>query len=81
MLGLLALSGTAYLAFIFPKTMALWADQGRALSFAERSLANLSGLCQSYGLLLIPALLLVVVGGGVWAVFASMGSRQEAANK
>ena len=69
-LAVLALAGVAHLTFVFPKTMAVWADEGRPLSVVEQALANLSGFCTSFGLLLIPVLLLVVVGCGIWTVLA-----------
>jgi type II secretory pathway component PulF len=73
-LAALVLVGVAHLAFVFPKTMAVWKDEGRALSNVEQSLANLSGLCTSFGLLLIPILLLAVIGCGIWAVVAGKKS-------
>jgi type II secretory pathway component PulF len=68
--AVLALAGVAYLVFVFPKTLAIWADEGRALTIIEQNLANLSNLCASLGLLIIPALLLAVVGCGIWTVMA-----------
>jgi len=66
----LCLAGVVYLSFVFPKKVALWADEGRALSSADQLLANLSSLCKSSGMLLLPVLLLVVVGCAIWAVKA-----------
>lgn len=74
--ALLALPSVVYLAYVFPKTMALWADDERALSTIEQTLAKLSSFCQSFGLLLIPALLLTIIGCVFWAVFASKSSQQ-----
>jgi type II secretory pathway component PulF len=68
--AVLALAGVAHLVFVFPKTLAVWADEGRALTIIEQTLANLSDLCKSLGLLIIPALLLAVVGCGIWTVMA-----------
>ena len=81
LLGGLALTGVLYLAFAFPKTVATWGEQGRSLSVLEQTLAKLSSLCTSFGLLLIPALLLVIIGCGVWALLANTRSKQEVANK
>ncbi len=67
LLGVLALAGVVYLIYIFPKTMELWIDEDRALSVAELTIARLSSACRSYGLFLIPVLLLAIVGCGVWA--------------
>jgi type II secretory pathway component PulF len=66
----LCLVGVAYLSFVFPKKVALWADEGRDLSSADQLLANLSSLCTSNGVVLLPVLLLVVVGCVVWSVKA-----------
>jgi len=77
MLGTLILAGVVYLMFIFPRTMAVWADEGRALSGVEQALANLSDTCKSFGVLLIPILILSVIGSGVWAV-VSRAPRSDA---
>ena len=79
-LGVVALAGVVYLAFVFPKTIEIWAGQGRALSAAERAVMNLSSLCKSFGRFLIPALFAGVIGCGVWAALAARGTRQETAN-
>lgn len=81
LLAVLALGGVIYLAFVFPKTVAVWADEGRALSVAEQTLANLSSLCVAFGLFLAPALLLGVVGCAVWAVYAANRTGHESANR
>ncbi len=80
LLGVLALAGVVHLVYIFPKSMATWADEDRALSVAEQTIASLSDMCKSFGLFLIPLLLLVVIGCGVWAVVAGISSRQGTAN-
>jgi type II secretory pathway component PulF len=80
-LGALALAGVVYLGYVFPRTMAAWADHGRVLSGAEQTLANLSDLCNSFGLFVIPALLLVVIGCGFWAVLVGIVNTEESANK
>lgn len=81
LLAVLVLAGVVHLAFVFPKTISVWADEGRALSAAEQALANLSSFCVSFGLLLIPALLLTVVGCMVWAVLAGRSNKQKSANQ
>jgi type II secretory pathway component PulF len=81
LLAALGLAGVLYLAFIFPKTVALWADEGRALSGGEQTLANLGKICTSSGLILIPVLLLAIIGCAVWLVFATARERQESVNK
>ena len=80
LVGVLALAGVVYLSFVFPKTIEMWLDQGRRLSATEQTLADLSHLCTSFGLILIPCLLLGTIGFGVWAVMAGMGGKQETAN-
>ena len=79
--GVLALAGVIHLAFVFPKTVAVWADEGRALSVVQQALVNLSSLCKSLGLLLVPVLLLAIVGCGVWAVLAGAAVTKESANQ
>jgi len=75
-----ALAAVVYLAFVFPKTLALWAEQGRPLSVAEQTIANLSMFCRSFGLFLFPLLLIVVVGSVVWAAVAGHGIKSGTAN-
>ena len=43
------IAGLGYFAFVFPRTMLAWADEGRALSAIEQSLVNLSELSMSVG--------------------------------
>jgi type II secretory pathway component PulF len=81
MLGGLALAVVIYLAFVFPKTVATWEEHGRSLSLLEQTFAKLSSLCTSTGFLLIPALLLVIIGSGAWALLANARSKQEAASQ
>jgi len=69
-LGWLALAVVAYLTFVFPKTSALWADRAQALTGFEQLLVNLSQVCGSFGLIIIPALLLLTVGCLVWVVLS-----------
>lgn len=80
LLVVLALAAYLYLAFVFPKTMAMWADTGQPLSVPEQIIAKLSCLCKSFGLLPIPALFLAAVGCAAWVVLASTGNGPETAN-
>jgi type II secretory pathway component PulF len=81
LIGAVALAGVFYLVYLFPRTEVAWGYKGRALSAAEQALAQLSNLCKSFGLLIMPALLFAVIGCGVWAVLARKGSGQSSANK
>jgi hypothetical protein len=74
-------AGAIHLACVFPKTMETWADEGRDLSGAQQTLANLSNLCTSAGFLVLPVLLLVVIGCGAWAVVAGMSGRPKPASQ
>jgi len=68
-----------YLAFFFPKTVAVWQDQGRALSVFERLLVSASQFCSAYGVILLPVLLLAMVAGViVFFLLAAERSNQEA---
>jgi type II secretory pathway component PulF len=77
----LVLAGVFHLAFIFPKTVALWADEGRDLSVVQTALVNLSEVCKSFGLLVIPVLLAILIGCSIWAVVAGMAMKRKTANK
>jgi hypothetical protein len=71
MLASLALAGGIYLVFLFPKTFAVWKDEGRVLSVAEQAAVNLSLFCQSSGLVLFPLLLAGAVGCAIWTALAA----------
>ena len=64
-----------YLVYIFPKTLAMLADQGDDLSSVQGVVVELSQLCQPAGLLILPALFFAVIGCVIWAVHA--GKRQQ----
>jgi type II secretory pathway component PulF len=81
LISALVLAVVFYLAFIFPKTVAVWADEGRALSVVQTTLVNLSDVCKSFGLLVIPVLLLILIGCSIWAVVAGMAMKRKTANK
>ena len=62
------IAGVAYLAFIFPRTVALWAESAAEISTGQALLANASMVCSSYGWVLLPVLLLA----SAFTVFALM---------
>jgi type II secretory pathway component PulF len=70
LLGAVAIPCVYYLTYIFPKTLAMWADQGDDVSAGAAVVIQLSQLCQPVGLLLMPALLFAVIGCVIWAVYA-----------
>ena len=59
-----------YLAFFFPKKMSVWAGEARALSVSEQLTCNASSFCSSFGLLLLPLLLLALLAAFVWLLIA-----------
>ena len=69
-----------YLAFAFPKTVAVWADQGRQLTAVEVFIANLSNMVKSFGFPLLGLLTLLGVASLVWLVVSISGMRNDAAN-
>jgi type II secretory pathway component PulF len=80
LLSAFVLSGVIYLVYVLPKTMVVWADEARSLPVAKRLLIEISQICSSFGLLLVPGLMLVVIGCGIWAVRAGVANKREAAN-
>ena len=76
LLFVLALGGVLYLSFIFPRTVAVWSFEARALSGPEQILVHLGGLSTTHGRLLIPGLLLGMICCGAWAALAGGGRRQ-----
>lgn len=77
----LALAAVIHLVSVFPRTEAVWAEEGRALSAAEQALAQLSNLGKSFGLFIVPASILAVIGFGMWAVLAWKVCRRESVNE
>jgi type II secretory pathway component PulF len=68
---ILALTGSGYLAFVFPRTLDLWRDENRSLSVFQRLVAGASHFCQAYGFLILPALCLGFLGSLAWLAIAS----------
>ena len=66
-----------YLAYIFPKTLAIWADTGDDLSSVQGVVIQLSDLCQPVGFLIMLALFGSVIGCVSWAVHAGKGQQHE----
>jgi hypothetical protein len=64
-----------YLLFVFPKVLAGWADQDRALPVMLQLLANLSMFCVSFGILLLPACVLAVMASILWIIVAARKTR------
>jgi hypothetical protein len=70
-----------YLAVAFPRTVAVWADQGRELSAGEMLMANLSNLAKTSGLPLLALLMLSLVASLVWLVVSIRESGGDSANQ
>ena len=47
-----------YMAFVFPKALAIWEQEARELTSLQMMMVNLSDFCTQYGLILLPILLL-----------------------
>ena len=69
-----------YLAFVFPKTIAMWNETGKQLSESERAMVGISRLAQLVGLPILAILSLVLAGSLVWLVMA-MRKRQAERGK
>lgn len=68
LLSSIALAGGLYLAFVFPKTIALWQQQGMALSTVQKSLVLASRAFTGHGLMLFPLLAMGLIVGAVMVV-------------
>ena len=77
LLALVCLVVISYLAFMFPKTIDVWKEQGRALSVVEQLTVNLSRLCTHFGLILLPLFLFAVIGCTIWAAVSLRGCRNN----
>jgi type II secretory pathway component PulF len=66
-----------YLAFVFPKTLEVWQDQyeGQSLSGLQILVANASHFCSSFGLVLLPILVLAFVAALVWPRVVTVRSK------
>ncbi len=76
LVGSLMLVGFIYLAYVFPRTEALWQDQDRALPVCAVLLVNLSHFCRNFGLFLFPLFVSWSVAGGIW-VMVEARKKQE----
>jgi type II secretory pathway component PulF len=65
-LGVFMLASVIYLIFIFPKTVAVWADQARSLPVLLQMLVEVGDVCKWSAFFLIPLLLLGTLACAVW---------------
>ncbi|MBN2451138.1 MAG: hypothetical protein JXR77_12160 [Lentisphaeria bacterium] len=75
-IGVLVGGAILLLAFVVPRTVAQWAEEGRALSGAERVLASASALCVSHGIALLAGAILFCLACAAWALWAAKGAGQ-----
>jgi len=73
--------GVCYMAFIFPRTLAAWHEQGVELSVAQLLLAKIASLCQNVGLFVLPLLAILVLVSLVLVVLPVRGSGNEVLTK
>jgi len=69
-----------YLAVVFPRRVAVWADQGKQLSSGEMLMVNLSNMVTTFGLPLLGLLMLLGVASLIWLVVALGAMRKDSAN-
>jgi type II secretory pathway component PulF len=61
-----------YLAFVFPKILAIWEQEARALSALQKLIANFSSFCTQYGRMILPFFLLGFLASLVWLLVTVM---------
>ena len=61
-----------YLAFVFPKTIEAWQEQGVALSVIQNLLVESSRVCSSFALVILPILAIIFLGS---CIYIARGSR------
>lgn len=71
------LSIAAYLSFIAPRTIAIWQEEGRAISVLEKAIVTASHVCTTFGIILLPLLLLAFLASVVWLISAIMGNADK----
>ena len=72
-----ACAAMVYLAFFFPKAVAVWREEGQSLTIAGRMAWELSMFCQSYGRVLLPLLGAGMGGCVLWAFLAARRRSKE----
>ena len=65
-LSLALLSAAGYLVFVFPKQIAVMAQEGRTLSKVEQVLVNLSALCSYQSITVFGLLGVMFIGALIW---------------
>ncbi|MBN1804137.1 MAG: hypothetical protein JW837_02690 [Sedimentisphaerales bacterium] len=57
-----------YMAFVFPKTLAVWEQEARELSGFQMMAANVSTFCTQYGLIILPVILFGFLVSSLWMI-------------
>jgi len=70
--SIILLAAVIYLVFVFPKTIAVWADQGQQLSAAEMLMVKLTNLSRDFALPILGLLVLLIVALPVWLAEAML---------
>ena len=55
-----------YMAFVFPKSLAIWEQEARELSSFQKLMVNFSDFSTQYGRIILPVLLLGILTLSVW---------------
>jgi len=70
-LSLVLLGAAIYLTFFFPATIQRWAELEQALTVQQQSMVQLSRFCRSFGLLVLPALVVLLGASIFWMTSAT----------
>jgi type II secretory pathway component PulF len=79
--AIILIGAVMYLGFVFPKTIAVWADQGRHPNTAEMFVVNVSNLVRVFGFPILGMLMLAIVASLVWLAVSAHSKREDAANQ
>ncbi len=66
--SLAVLGGVGYLTYVLPRTVEAWAEAGRELSVLQRLIVGLGSFCHTFGIFLVPLVLLFAVGSLTWLI-------------
>ena len=69
-----------YMAFVFPKILAIWEKEARVLSLLQELMVYFSRFCTQYGLIILPVLILGFLALLVWMILVLM-KKSTAFNK
>ena len=79
--SVILIAAMGYLTYEFPKTVAVWEDQGRTLSAAELHMISVSNSVAHFGLPIFGFFMLSIIACIVWLAVIIRANRTDSANQ